>query len=123
MNDDQIRQYHIKVEDNIKKHGYHSTFVFSDKEPSFCYSTGIFKNFGIPELFISSLPQNLSHSLVERYVSKFKNGGSIPLSKKLDDVTDRFPIYLIKVPKDNLKDFVLSSIRFYGESDYEYLQL
>jgi hypothetical protein len=53
----------------------------------------------------------------------FKNGGSIPLSKKLDDVTDRFPIYLIKAPKDNLKDYVLSSIRFYGESDYEYLQL
>jgi hypothetical protein len=121
--EDQIRDYHFKVEDNINKHGYHSTFVFSDKDSSFCYSTGIFESFGIPELFISSLPQKLSQSLIGRYVEKFKNDGLVSVDKKLFDLTDRFPVYLIKVPIDNLNDYALSSIRYYGGRNYEYLQL
>jgi hypothetical protein len=123
MTDDQIRKYHDKVDDNIRKHGYHSTFVFADKTPSFCYSTGIYKSFGIPEIFISSLPQNLSHGLIENYVNKFKGSSSIPVDKKIDDLTDRFPVYLIDVPTDKLADYVLSTIRFYNKLDYKYLQL
>jgi hypothetical protein len=123
MTDDQIKQYHDKVDDNIIKHGYHSTFVFADKRPSFCYSTGIYKNFQIPEIFISSLPPNLSHGLIETYVKKFKGSESIPLDMKIDDFTDRFPVYLIDVPTDKLADYILSSIRFYNNQDYKYLQL
>lgn len=123
MNEDQIREYHLKVEDNIRKYGYHSTFVFSKSDPSFCYSTGLFKSFGMPEIFISSLPQNLSHSLIEKYVERFKGGVGIPLNIKLNDLIDKFSVYLVEVQKDKLKDYALSSVRFYGDNDYEYLQL
>jgi hypothetical protein len=123
MTNEQIKNYHDKVVDNIKKYGYHSTFVFADKTPSFCYSTGIYKSFGLPEIFISSLPQNLSHGLIENYVNKFKNTDSVPLDTRIDDLTDRFPIYLIEVQTDKLTDFVLSSIRFYKDEDYKYVQL
>jgi hypothetical protein len=99
MNEEQIRSYHLKVEDNIRKHGYHSTFVFSKNDPSFCYSTGLVKSFGIPEIFISSLPQNLAHTLVEKYAEKFKSGAPIPLNKKLKGVTDRFAVYQLKYPR------------------------
>lgn len=123
MNDEQIKRYHDKVDDNIKKYGYHVTFVFADSTPSFCYSTGIYKTFGIPEIFISSLPQNLSHGLVESYVNKFKNTDSIPVDKRIDDLTDRFPIYLIDVSTDKLTGYVLSSFRFYKNEDFKYVQL
>ena len=123
MTDEQIKQYHDTVDENIRKHGYHSTFVFSDKSPSFCYSTGIFKTFKIPEIFISALPQNLSHGLIENYVDKLKAATSIPLYTKIDDLTERFPVYLIEVPTEKLIDYVLSSIRFYENSEYKYLQL
>ena len=107
----------------MKKYGYHSTFVFGDSTPSFCYSTGVYKTFGMPEIFISALPQNLSHELIANYVSKFKDNGSIPLNEKLEDLTDRFPVYLIEASKDMLTDYVLSSLRFYGDEDFEYVQL
>jgi hypothetical protein len=123
MTDEQIKQYHDKVDENIRRHGYHSTFVFASKRPSFCYSTGIYKNFGIPEIFISSLPQNLSHGLIENYVNKFKQSESIPMDRRIDDLTDRFPVYLIDVSTDKLADWILSSIRFYKNQDYRYLQL
>jgi hypothetical protein len=60
MTDEQLKEYHDKIDENIRKHGYHSTFVRADSTLSFYYSTGIYKSFGIPEIFISSLPQNLS---------------------------------------------------------------
>lgn len=123
MTDEQIKQYHEKAEANIKKYGYSSTFVFSDNTPSFCYSTGIYKNFGIPEVFISSLPQDLSHELIENYVNKFRDTDIIPLDEKIDDLTDRFPVYFIEVPKERLAEYVLTSIRFYANDDFKYLQL
>ena len=123
MTDQQVKEYHEKVEAAMKEYGYHSTFVFGDSTPSFCYSTGIYKSFGIPEIFISALPQNLSHELIANYVSEFKDNGSIPLDKRLEDLTDRFSVYLIEVSKDMLTDYVLSSIRFYGDEEFKYVQL
>jgi hypothetical protein len=123
MTEEQIKQYHKKVDENISAYGYHSTSVFSDKSPSFCYSTGIYKSFSIPELFISSLPQNLSSTLIQNYVDKFKQTGKVPLNVRVDDLTDRFPIYLIEVPEIKLTDYVLSTIRFYNGDPYKYVQL
>lgn len=123
MTEEQIRQYHEKVNENIRKYGYHSTFVFSDKSPSFCYSTGIFRSFGIPEIFISSLPQNLSNTLIQCYVDKFKDTPTVPLNERLEDLTDRFSVYLIEVPEEKLIDYVLSSVRFYDSNPYKYVQL
>jgi hypothetical protein len=123
MTDEQIEKYHQKVAENIRTHGYHGTFVFADDSPSFYYSTGIYKTFNIPELFISSLPMNLSFALMENYVSRFKNDKSVPVNTRIDDLTDRFPVYFAPVATDKLTDYVLSTIRFYRDEDYQYLQL
>lgn len=123
MTDEQAQQYRDKIEANIKKYGYNSTFVFAGNSPSFCYSTGIYKSFGVPEIFISSLPQNLSHELIADYLAKFRNTNSVPVNEQIDDLTDRFPVYLIEVPKDNLTEYVLTSLKFYGNTDFKYVQL
>lgn len=123
MKEEQIKQYHAKVDENIQKYGYHSTFGFADKTPSFCYSTGIFKNFGIPEIFISSLPQNLSNTLIQSYVDKFKGAAQVPMNVRLEHLSERFPVYLIEVPEHKLTDYVLSSIRYYNGNPYKYVQL
>ncbi len=97
MTEEEIKKYHEKVDANIEKYGYQSTFVFGKKSPSFCYSTGAYKSFGIPEVFLSSLPKNLSHTLVVNYINRFKDGTPIPLNTRINDLTDRFPVYLIEV--------------------------
>lgn len=124
MTDQQIKKYFDKVDGNIKKSGYHLTNVFASKDtPSFFYSTGIYKTFGIPEIFISSLPSGLCSVLVENYVKSFKDKQTIPLNEKLDHLTDRFSVYLIEVPKSKLTDYVLSTVRLYKDEDYKYLQV
>ncbi|GAA4741087.1 DUF4262 domain-containing protein [Flavisolibacter ginsenosidimutans] len=123
MREQHKQDYFQQVDQNIRNHGYHITFVLADESPSYCYSTGIFKSFNIPEIFISSLPKNLSFDLVDSYVQLFKNAESIPLETKIPNLTSRFPVYLIEVPTPNLMDYALSSVRFYGSEEYKYLQI
>lgn len=115
--------YFKRVYDNIKNIGYHTTAVLEEKDfTPFAYSTGIFENFKIPELFISGLGPNLSGQLIEKYADKYKFS-EVPLNKIIDDLTDRFPIYFLKVENKDLVEYVLTSIKFYKNRNYEYLQL
>ena len=123
MTEEEKKEYHKKVDDYITEFGYYSTFVFDKTKPSFCYSTGIFKSFNIPEIFISSLPQNLSFEIISNYIKLFRGTNDIPLNTKIDNLTDRFPIVLIDAPISKLTEYVLTSFRFYKNDTFKYLQL
>jgi Domain of unknown function (DUF4262) len=123
IKENEIKGYRKKVYDNIRDFGYHMTFVFDDTSPSFCYSTGVYETFNIPELFISSLPENLSFELISNYVELFKDVKNIPLNTRIDNLSDRFPVYLIEVPLVNLAEHALASIKFYKGNNYKYLQI
>jgi hypothetical protein len=123
MTEKEKRDYLKRVDENIRTCGYHMTFVFADKSPSFCYSTGIYKSFNIPEIFISSLSKNLSFELIDSYVQLFKQAKLIPVGSKIDNITDKFPVYLIEVPKPNLQDYALATVRYYRSKNYEYIQM
>jgi hypothetical protein len=115
--------YFKRVYDNIKNIGYHTTAVMEEENfTPFAYSTGIFENFKIPELFISGLGPNLSGELIENYAEKFKFG-KVPLNEVVDDLSEKFPVYLIKVDNKDLIEYTLTSIKFYENRNYEYLQL
>jgi hypothetical protein len=122
-NEDNKQIYFRRVYDDIENIGYHTTAIMEEQNfTPFAYSTGIFENFKIPELFISGLGPNLSGEIVKNYAEKFKNG-KVPLNEKIDDLIETFPVYLIKVDNENLSEYVLTSIKFYGNRNYEYLQL
>ncbi|ALJ00743.1 DUF4262 domain-containing protein [Rufibacter tibetensis] len=123
MTDEQIKEYFEKLNNNIKEYGYHVTNILESDSPGFCYSTGIYQTYKIPEIFISSLPKGLCSEIIENYVEAFKDGKEISLNEKLNFLTDRFPVYLIDVPITNLKEYVLSSIKIYGDKEFKYLQV
>lgn len=123
ISEEQKRKYFKRVDDNIRKDGYHTTTILETKNSTpFSYSTGTFENFKIPELFISGLGPNFSNQLIKSYIDKYKFG-IVPLNEKIIDLTERFPVYFIKVGNESLMEYVLSSIRHYGKKKYEYLQL
>jgi len=115
--------YFKQVYDNINNIGYHTTAILEEKNfTPFAYSTGIFENFKIPELFISGLGPNLSGEIIKNYAEKYKFK-EVPINIKINDLTDRFPIYFIKLDNNDLEDYVLTSIKFYENRNYKYLQL
>ncbi|MDP3928492.1 MAG: DUF4262 domain-containing protein [Bacteroidota bacterium] len=120
---DKKQKYFKIVDENIAKTGYHITAVLEETNfTPFSYSTGVFDNFKIPEIFISGLGPNLSGELIKKYVDNYKLN-DVPINQTLKDFTDRFPVVFIQVKNEQLSDYVLSSIRHYGKRNYEYIQL
>ncbi|MBL0745652.1 DUF4262 domain-containing protein [Chryseolinea lacunae] len=124
MTEQQRKDYFDKVDKNINEFGYHLTNVFESKErPSFFYSTGIYKSFNLPEIFIPSLPHGLCCEIADNYVKAFKDKRVVPRNEKLQHLSGRFPIFLIDVPTSRLTDYVLSSVWYYKDGNYEYVQV
>ena len=116
-------KYFKMVNENIETKGFHTTSVLEEIDfTPFSYSTGVYKNFKIPEFFISGLGPNFSTELIEKYVEKYKFK-KVPLNTKIKDLTDRFPIYFIEISNENLSEYAFSSIKFYKNNEYKYLQL
>lgn len=123
-NNENKKEKHFKqVYDNIKNFGFHTTAIMeAENFTPFAYSTGIFENFKIPELFISGLGPNLSGEIIKNYTEKYKFK-KVPINKKVNDLVDVFPVYFINVNTNELKDYTLTSIKFYENREYEYLKL
>ena len=47
----------------------------------------------------------------------------MPLNRKIQNLCDRFDVYFITLNNSDIADFVLTSVKFYANCNYEYLQL
>lgn len=68
-----------KLLDDIDEFGWHVLKVLEDDNgPGFCYSVGLFKTFGHPEIIIVGLKLDLAHTLINNIGHDIKNGMSRP---------------------------------------------
>ncbi len=114
--------YAEKVKDDIQKLGFHITYVAESDTPAFCYSTGLTESFGIPEIFISSLPLGLSSEFINAYLNRFKKT-SPPIGKLIKSISEPFDYFLIDVEPFKLEEYVLASFKFYGSKPFKYFQI
>lgn len=111
-----------KVRECVAQHGFHATYVGAGKNPAFCYSTGIYETYAIPEIIISSLPPNLSHEMISHYIERFRDRAPI-IGKRITAEKERFDYYLVPVPLKRIQDYALATIKYYGGKSFEFLQL
>jgi len=115
--------YFEMVDNNIETYGYHITYVPEEKDfPPFGYSTGLYKNFDVPEVFVSGLPNGLSNTLITNYAEAFRGQG-VPLIQKLTKLIDLFPVYIIPVKNEALNEKTLSTFRLYQDDHFESVQI
>jgi hypothetical protein len=114
--------YAKRVRDSVARKGYHTTSVGAGEKPAFSYSTGIYESHAIPEIIISALSPNLSHELISQYVERFRATSPL-IGERITAVKERFDYYLVSVPFARIQDYVLSTIKYYGNNPFEYLQL
>ena len=123
MDDKKKQEYLAMIDDNIAKHGFHVTYVMEQKDfTPFGYSTGLFRSFGIPEVFVSGLPNGLTNTLICNYAERFKDQ-KIPILEFIEELIDRFPVYLTKVSPLDLQEEILASFRLYEDEEFECLQI
>ena len=122
--DEEKKRFFLKrIDDDIEKYGYHVTYVMEEKDfTPFGYSTGLYKSFGIPEVFVSGLPNGLTNTLITNYAEIFKDK-SIPFNEKLDNLIERFLVYLIPIESSILEEKVLASVRLYDGINFDSVQV
>jgi len=121
--DEKKREYLALIDHHIEKYGFHVTYVLEEKNfTPFGYSTGLFKNFGIPEVFVSGLPNGLTNTVITNYAEIYKEK-QITFHQKLNELIDRFPVYLIPVESSVLEERVLASYRLYDGPEFESIQV
>lgn len=123
IDEEKKRLFLKRIDDDIEKYGYHVTYVMEEKDfTPFGYSTGLYKNFGIPEVFVSGLPNGLTNTLITNYAEIFKDK-SIPFNEKLDNLIDRFLVYLIPVETSLIEEKILASLRLYDGIGFDSVQV
>ena len=123
IDEEKKRLFLKRIDDDIEKYGYHVTYIMEEKDfIPFGYSTGLYKNFGIPEVYVSGLPNGLTNTLITNYAEIFKDK-SIPFNEKLDNLIDRFLVYLIPVETSLIEEKVLSSLRLYDGIGFDSVQV
>jgi Domain of unknown function (DUF4262) len=123
MREEQKKLYFETVDNNIETHGYHITYIPEEQEVTpYGYSSGLYKSFGIPEAFVSGLPNGLTNTLITNYAQAFRNQ-KIPLNEKLDNLIDRFTVYIIPVKTESLDKKILSTLRLYENGYFKSVQI
>jgi hypothetical protein len=113
-----------KIIKNIDEYGCHVTTVFDPNgdDPTFCYSTGIMKTYGSPEIIVVGLSVDLGHSIVNNYAGRLKAGAKFGVGNFYPDFLGGFDVTFGEVSQSNKEKYMLSSCWFNG-NEFDALQL
>ena len=113
-----------KIVKIIEEYGCHVTTVFDPegKSPTFCYSTGITKTYGSPEIIVVGLATDLGHSIVNNYAGRLKSGEMFEVGSFYPDFLNGFDVTFGEVSLSSKEEYMLSSCWF-NKNKFQALQL
>ncbi len=121
-------EYHERCLGLIETHGWMAQAVFPGNEepddtPSFTYSVGAFKNYGIPELIVFSLPQEVRHSLLTMYIETSKEGKTVEVNRRLSGWLENYDVVLIDIAGPKSAEYFGTASWFNETDDFPARQL
>ncbi|MDX8501203.1 DUF4262 domain-containing protein [Mesorhizobium sp. VK4C] len=109
---------------DIEEYGCHVLYVLAEDElPPFAYSVGIEHNFNAPELVVIGLKQQLSHSIINGYCQRVRNGETFGVGKRSSGFLGGFDCQFGAVHPDHYPEYFGWGIWFYDGPDFRVMQL
>lgn len=113
-----------KALEDIGKCGCHIISVYAEKDlPPFCYSIGIQKSCGAPELVIFGLKSKLAGWMINEYNSRVRRDGSLETGKFYSGFIEGFDCLLEPVNKKHYDEYFGWNNWLYKSHDYDVVQL
>ena len=111
--------------DNIDKYGCNVTHVFQNGlvQPSFTYTTGIFKCTGKPELIITGLNPNVAHFVCNYYCKRIQSGKTFETSTFYNGFIEGFDVMFKKMRKTRYDNWLGLSNWFYEGEHFDVYQM
>lgn len=115
--------FNKKLTDSIAEHGWHVIKVMEDgPSPEFCFSVGLYKTFGHPEIIIIGLDMDLAHELINLMGDEISAGGSFTAGEFYEDIIEDYACYMLAVEEEYYEDWIGTAIGFYGAKNFPVLQ-
>jgi hypothetical protein len=124
MPEEELNEGDKKLLSDIDKHGCHVIYVLAEDDlPPFCYSVGIWKSSGAPEVIVVGLKQEISHFLINEYNRLIRNGESFQDGQISGEFLDGFDCQFRALDKANYAEYLGSNIWLYSGNNFPTLQL
>lgn len=102
---------------NIREHGWHCLYVFSnqeDEEP-FSYSVGFEDSFGAPEIVVFGLDKEMAHSLLDECAHLLREGHRFAADVPNDSVlADDYQVVFKPLRAEYVGAYLGTAQRYYG---------
>ena len=113
-----------KALDDIKEYGCHILQVFEDEfGPGFCYSIGIQKTSGAPELIVIGLQNQISASIINEYNRRTNMGELFQEDTFYDGFLEGFPVIFKKIDKKHYDAYLGRALWLYQGDNFDVFQL
>jgi Domain of unknown function (DUF4262) len=108
----------------IREHGWFAHHIGADEEgPSFSYTTGFWLKFQHPELIVFSTSMHIAHDTFWHIYRELEAGRRIPVGAETRTIFQNVPAVLLPVAQRHYRDHLGWSRWFYGNDDFQCLQL
>jgi hypothetical protein len=109
---------------NIRQHGWFAHNVGSNGEgPDFSFTTGFWLKFGLPEVIVFAMRPQVAHDTFWHMYREMEAGRRFPVGTETREIFENVPAVLLPVAKRHYRDHLGWSRWFYGNDDFECLQL
>jgi hypothetical protein len=110
--------------EQIRKHGWFGTHVFSDGEgPGFSYTTGFWLKFEFPEMIVFSLSRQTAHHTFWHIYHELEAGRRFLIREPTEAIFRNFAAVLLPVSLQQYRPHLGWSRWFYAGDDFQCLQL
>jgi hypothetical protein len=91
--------------------------------PSFAYSIGLTESYNHPEIICFGLPDDLGHAIINDIAQLVKKGNTLEVGKVYTEIFNESRATFLKVDKGNVEDYFGAALNFYGDKNFDALQL
>ena len=117
-------EFEAKALADIEKYGCHVIRVFAEGGlPEFCYSVGIQKSCGAPELIVIGLKTELAHWIINEYNARVRSEGTLQVGKYYSGFIDGFDCLLQSVDRKHYQEYLGWDNWLYDGPNYSAVQL
>jgi hypothetical protein len=110
--------------ENIRQYGWFAIHVAGDTDgPGFAYTTGFWLKFQYPELIVFDLRQQVAHDTFWHVYRELEAGKRFATGKRENDIFENVPAVLLPVSPQHYRSHLGWSRWFYGNDDFQCLQL
>jgi hypothetical protein len=109
---------------DIEHYGLHVMRIAGDEEwPAFTYSVGLYRTFGLPEVIILGLRQDLAHSILNELATRARRGERYRVGDMLDGLLEGFQVTFRRVSPEHVVAHFGWALWYYDGQPFPVLQL